>query len=133
MTPIEATPSMIPTLPWGIGEWIGPQQGRSALIAEVAVNPWFRKAILLSLHRHCAEFQWAGSLDFDPVQPYLVDRTGDREKCKSSGRSGDCSHLSNRNSTSGRFPGVGVRKAEDHGSLISENPGTSRKSLGCLF
>ncbi len=92
MPPIEATPSMIPTFPCCIGEWIAPQQGRSALIAEVAVIGWFLQATLLSLNRHCAEFQWAGSLDFDPVQPYLVDRTVDREKCKSSGRSGDCSH-----------------------------------------
>ena len=88
---IEATLSMIPTFARCIGEWNDPQQGRSALIAEVAVNPWFLQAILLSLNRQCAEFQWSGSLDFDPVQPYLVDRTGDREKCKSSGRSGDCS------------------------------------------
>ena len=92
MPSIEATTSMIPTFACCIGESIAPQQGRSALIAEVAVIRWFLQAILLSLHRQCAEFQWAGSLDFDRVQPYLVDRTGDWEKCKSSGRSGDCSH-----------------------------------------
>ena len=47
---IEATLSMIPTFARCIGEWNDPQQGRSALIAEVAVNPWFLQAILLSLN-----------------------------------------------------------------------------------
>ena len=103
------------------------QQGRSALIAEVAGHLSALKGFPSIRYCHFAEFQQAGSLDFGFAQPYLVGRTGDGTKLRSSKPTGDGFHCPTGfpRFHPGSTPGAGVRKAQDHGSLFSENSGTS--------